>query len=124
MFNYVKLRPFIGCGWNFKWVGISLDYQRRTFVTAKMWPGIHQYLKGRDGEEMKRVKLTVLLLISLGVVLVVIQNTAPVQARFLWMTAEVPAIVLLFVTAVGGFVAGLLAALLVKRGPQFRAKPG
>ena len=70
---------------------------------------------------MKRAKLTVLLLISLGVVLLVIQNTAPVQARFLWMTAEIPAIVLLFVTAVGGFVAGLLAAFLIKRGPQARS---
>ena len=65
---------------------------------------------------MQRVKLAVLLLIGLGVMLVVVQNTAPVQARFLWMTAEIPAIVLLFVTTVGGFVAGLLAALLVKRG--------
>ncbi len=73
---------------------------------------------------MQRVKLAVLLLIGLGVLLVVIQNTAPVQARFLWMTAEIPAIVLLFVTAVGGFVAGLLAALLVKRGQHSRSKSG
>lgn len=69
---------------------------------------------------MKRVKMAVLLLVSLGVVLVVIQNTDPVQARFLWFAAEIPAIVLLFVTAVGGFVAGLLAALLIKRGSQSR----
>lgn len=70
---------------------------------------------------MKRVKIAVLLLVSLGVVLVVIQNTAPVQARFLWLAAEIPAIVLLFVTALGGFVAGLLAAFLIKRGPQSRS---
>ena len=66
------------------------------------------------------MKMAVLLLVSLGVVLVVIQNTDPVQARFLWFAAEIPAIVLLFVTAVGGFVAGLLAALLIKRGSQSR----
>lgn len=72
---------------------------------------------------MQRIKLAVLLLIGLGVVLVVIQNTAPVQARFLWMTAEVPAIVLLFLTAAGGFVAGLLAAILAKRGTHARSKP-
>lgn len=71
---------------------------------------------------MHRIKFAVLLLIGLGVVLVVIQNTAPVQARFLWMTAEIPAIVLLFLTAVGGFVAGLLAAILVKRGQYSRSK--
>lgn len=64
--------------------------------------------------------MAVLLLVSLGVVLVVIQNTDLVQARFLWFAAEIPAIVLLFVTAVGGFIAGLLAALLIKRGSQSR----
>lgn len=81
-------------------------------------------MQRRGGVLMRRLKLTVLLLIGLGVVLVVIQNTAPVQARFLWMSAEIPAIVLLFVTAVGGFVAGLLAAILVKRGQPSRSKPG
>ncbi len=73
---------------------------------------------------MQRVKLAVLLLIGLGVLLVVIQNTAPVQARFLWMTAEIPAIVLLIGTAVAGFVAGLLVALLVKSGQRSRLKSG
>ncbi len=72
---------------------------------------------------MRKVKLAVLLLIGLGVVSVVIQNTAPVQARFLWMTAEVPAIVLLFVTAVGGFVVGLLVALFLKRDQPSGLKP-
>ncbi len=71
---------------------------------------------------MQRVKISVLLLIGLGVVLIVIQNTAPVQARFLWMTAEVPAVVLLFVTAVGGFVSGLLVALFLKRDQNSRSK--
>ncbi len=71
---------------------------------------------------MQRVKLAVLLLIGLGVVLVVIQNTAPVQARFLWMTAEIPAVVLLFVAAVGGFISGLLAALFLKRDHNSRSK--
>ncbi|MCD4689755.1 MAG: lipopolysaccharide assembly protein LapA domain-containing protein [Desulfuromonadaceae bacterium] len=71
---------------------------------------------------MQRVKISVLLLIGLGVVLIVIQNTAPVQARFLWMTAEVPVVVLLFVTTVGGFVSGLLAALFLKRDQISRSK--
>ncbi len=71
---------------------------------------------------MQRVKFSVLLLIGLGVVLVVIQNTAPVQARFLWMTAEIPAIVLLFLTSVGGFAAGLLAAILARRGKRSGTK--
>ena len=67
---------------------------------------------------MKKIKLVLLLTISLVLVLVVVQNTAPVNARFLWLTAEVPVIVLLFLTAAGGFVSGLLSALLVKSGAK------
>ncbi len=54
--------------------------------------------------------LTVLL------VLIVAQNTAPVQARFLWLAGEISAIVLLFLAAAGGFVLGLLVAIFVRSG--------
>jgi uncharacterized integral membrane protein len=64
---------------------------------------------------MKSFKLVMILLISLLLILVVVQNTTPVQARFLWLSAEVPAILLLFLTAAGGFALGLLVALLGKR---------
>lgn len=67
---------------------------------------------------MKRIKLIFLSTISLALVLIVVQNTAAVNARFLWLTAEVPVIVLLFLTAAGGFVAGLLASLLAKSGAK------
>lgn len=67
---------------------------------------------------MKKIKLVFLLIVSLALVLVVVQNNAPINARFLWLTAEVPVIVLLFLTAAGGFVSGLLAALLVKSGAK------
>lgn len=63
---------------------------------------------------MKTMKLVFLLTLSVALVLVVVQNTAPIQARFLWLTAEVPAIVLLFLTTAGGFVSGLLIALLAR----------
>ena len=71
----------------------------------------------------KKLKLALLVVLSLALVLLVAQNTAPIQARFLWMVVEVPAIVLLFLTAVGGFVAGLLVALLVKRDARSDAAP-
>lgn len=64
---------------------------------------------------MKKVKLGLILIISLGLVLLVVQNTTPVPARFLWFTAEIPAILLLFLTAAGGFVLGMLVTLLVQR---------
>ena len=66
----------------------------------------------------KKAKLALLVTVSLALVLLVAQNTAPIQARFLWITVDTPAIVLLFLTAVGGFVLGLLVALLVKRDVQ------
>ncbi|MDD3082812.1 MAG: hypothetical protein PHW17_11380 [Desulfobacterales bacterium] len=53
------------------------------------------------------------LTLSLALALVVVQKTDSVQARFLWFTAEVQAIVLLFLTAAGGFISGPLAALLL-----------
>ena len=55
---------------------------------------------------------------SLLLVLLVVQNRAPVQTHFLWLTAEVPAFLLLFLTLAGGFALGLLVALFVKTGSK------
>ena len=65
---------------------------------------------------MKKIKLVFLLILSLALAIVIVQNTAPVQARFLWLAAEVPAIVLLLLTTAGGFVLGLLVALFLRGG--------
>lgn len=65
---------------------------------------------------MKSMKLAFLLALSVALVLVVLQNTVPVQAHFLWFSAEVPAIVLLFLTAAASFVSGLLAAFIMSNG--------
>jgi uncharacterized integral membrane protein len=64
---------------------------------------------------MRKIKLGTVLVLSFALVMVVAQNTAPLEARFLWMVAEVPAILLLFLTAVGGFVVGILTSLLIGR---------
>jgi len=60
------------------------------------------------------VKVTAILLISLVMMLLVWQNTGEIQAHFLWFTAGMPVIVLLFLTTAGGFVVGLLVALLMR----------
>jgi uncharacterized integral membrane protein len=73
---------------------------------------------------MKTIKLVILLILSLALVLVVAQNTAPTQAHFLWLSAQVPVILLLFLTAAGGFVAGLLVALLVKGDARSKQETG
>ena len=63
---------------------------------------------------MKEFKLILLLILGVIVVLLVVQNTAPVETRFLWLRVYVPAIIVLFVTAVAGFGAGILVALSIK----------
>lgn len=70
---------------------------------------------------MKKTKLVLALLLVIAVALVIVQNSAPVQARLFWMTLEVPVFVLLFITATGGFLTGLLAALIVRGGAKARA---
>lgn len=65
---------------------------------------------------MKTAKLIALAVVSLALILIVVQNTASVKARFLWFTGEVPAIVLLILTVAGGFIVGLVTAILVKNG--------
>lgn len=65
---------------------------------------------------MKTPKLVIILVISIALILLVVQNTAPVEARFMWLTAEVPAVLLLFLAAAGGFALGLLVALLGRKG--------
>lgn len=68
-----------------------------------------------NNEFMKKIKMIIILIISIAIALIILQNTARTQAHFLWFTAEIPMIVLLFFTALGGFVLGLFVALF-KRG--------
>lgn len=67
---------------------------------------------------MKAIKLTLILLLAIALAAVVLQNQASWQVRFLWLTGEVPGIILLFLTAAAGFIAGITVALLVKRGAK------
>ena len=50
---------------------------------------------------MKSITLALLLVLVVAVAAVVFQNQAPWQARFLWLTGEVPGIIVLFLTAAG-----------------------
>ncbi len=69
---------------------------------------------------MRRAKLVLILGLSLTLVMVVVQNTSPVLGRFLWFSAEVPAIVLLVLTAAGGFALGLLVAIYYQRDKKLK----
>lgn len=63
---------------------------------------------------MKPMRLLIVLTLTLALVLLVVQNTAPVSVRFLWFSLDMPAILLLFLTAAGGLILGLLIALLAR----------
>ena len=65
---------------------------------------------------MKTVKLVVLLVFVTALLVFALQNTVPVHVRFLWMAGEVPVFLLFLVTASGGFVLGLVVALLGRGG--------
>lgn len=73
---------------------------------------------------MKNAKLVGILILSLLLVSVVAQNTGPVEAQFLWIHLETPMIILLMLTTVGGFMLGLLVALLLRRGKRGAAASG
>lgn len=60
----------------------------------------------------KLITLAVLLLLSLVVIL---QNTAAVETRILFITFQMPRALLLFITLFVGFTFGVLAALWNRR---------
>jgi uncharacterized integral membrane protein len=71
---------------------------------------------------MKSIKLVLLVVLAGALTAVVLQNQASWQVRFLWLTGEVPGIILLLLTAAAGFIAGITVAILVKRGTKSKHK--
>jgi hypothetical protein len=45
-------------------------------------------------------------------------DRSSIEIRFLWLTGEVPGIILLFLTAAAGFIVGIAVALLVRHGAK------
>lgn len=63
---------------------------------------------------MRNLKLIIAVVLCVILVLLIIQNTAFVQANFLWFSAEMSLVVLLFLTGVIGLVSGLILGFLIK----------
>jgi len=63
---------------------------------------------------MKTMKLILLLVLVIALSAIVLQNRVAVQVHFLWLTGELPAILLLFLTTAGGLILGLLLSLLIR----------
>jgi uncharacterized integral membrane protein len=77
---------------------------------------------GQKGGQMKSIKLVLLVVLAGALTAVVLQNQAAWQVRFLWLSGEVPGIILLLLTAAAGFIAGITVAILVKRGTKSKHK--
>lgn len=63
---------------------------------------------------MKKFKWALVLILGLILLVLIVQNTASVQAHFLGYTTEMSLVVLLFLTGAIGFVAGLVLGLILK----------
>lgn len=59
-------------------------------------------------------KLGFLVLLVVSFSALVFQNQDSWQVKFLWYSGNIPAIVLLFLTAAAGFISGITVSLLMK----------
>jgi uncharacterized integral membrane protein len=64
---------------------------------------------------MERFKLiSIAVLIVMGII-IILQNTQPVETRILFMTITMPRAILLMVTTLIGFALGMLVSFLFQR---------
>ena len=66
-------------------------------------------------DKSTKIKLLVVLVLALLCVIVVFQNTEKMETQVLWVTVTMPRALLLFVTALIGFVIGVFVSLMVSR---------
>lgn len=64
---------------------------------------------------MKNFKITIIIIVSILLFLLIVQNTNKVQTNFLWFKGEISLILLLLITTIGGFIVGLLTSIFNKR---------
>ncbi len=64
---------------------------------------------------MKKVKIILIVIISVLALIVFLQNTEAVQTRFLFMSVTMPRALLLLLTFLMGFIAGLITTSIILR---------
>lgn len=67
---------------------------------------------------MKKAKIIIILVISLLAIVVSLQNTEAVETKLLFATIAMPRVLLLILTFIAGFIAGLITASHVLRRPK------
>ena len=73
---------------------------------------------------MRKVKLIVIVVVSILTLVILLQNTEPVQARVIFVTAQMSLALLMMLTFVLGFVVGILVPTYSLRKTGGKAKPG
>jgi uncharacterized integral membrane protein len=63
---------------------------------------------------MRTAKQVLLIVLGALLAVVILQNTSPVRIQFLWLSGQMSTVLLLFLTAVGGFAMGVIVTLLLK----------
>ncbi|MHC4487981.1 MAG: LapA family protein [Planctomycetota bacterium] len=66
---------------------------------------------------MKKAKVIGIIIISLLVLIVFLQNTQSAETKLLFVTMEMPIVILLMLTVLMGFIGGLVTASHVLRRP-------
>lgn len=67
---------------------------------------------------MQKNKPIAILVIVCALAVVIFQNRSPVQAHFLFITVEMPVILLLVLTAALGFILGMLVSFYARPGAR------
>ncbi|MCX5643305.1 MAG: LapA family protein [Planctomycetota bacterium] len=73
---------------------------------------------------MRRIKLIAIILVSILTLIILLQNTEPVQARVLFAAAQMSLALLMMLTFVLGFVVGILVPTYFLRKTPDKEKPG
>jgi len=66
---------------------------------------------------MKKVKAVIIIVLTLVVLIVVLQNTQAVETRLLFLTVTMPKAILIILTLLIGFAIGVIVASLLRARP-------
>ena len=73
---------------------------------------------------MRRIKLIAIILVSILTLIILLQNTEPVQARVLFAGVQMSLALLMMLTFVLGFIVGILVPTYFLRKAPDKEKPG
>jgi uncharacterized integral membrane protein len=72
--------------------------------------------------DMRKVKLIAIIVVSILTIVILVQNTEPVQARILFTGAQMSLALLMMLTFFLGFVVGILVPTYFLRKPSGKSK--